>query len=147
MAVKISNAVAILACNAINGALDANGPGTLTIYNGTRPADLDEAIVAQTELATFTLPNPCFPSAVDDENGYARATANPIAPVDVEATVPEEGLVAQFYRAFDGAGTPIMDGSVTDQNGNGDCKLSDTTLLPGIQVQVFSFQSFMPEGA
>lgn len=142
MAIKLSNAVARLACDSVVDAVDVGVPvSKLIIYNGTKPANLAEAIAAQTALLSFDLPDPCFAGAADNLAGGARATANAVTP----ATVSTTGI-AQFFRVFDGDSIPVMDGVVTNQVGTGDLKLSDVNLQTGIQVQVFSWTVTMPEG-
>lgn len=141
MAIHISNAAAKAACDVLVDLFDAgSGPGTLKIYSGTRPVDVDTAISSQTVLVSFTFADPAFGSAVDANNG-GTATANAINPVTASATG-----TASFFRAFDSNGLAILDGTVSDTSGSGDLKLSSTSILSGIDVTVVSLTATMPEG-
>lgn len=142
MTVRISAAAAIAACNSINELINGgDGAATLRIYEGSRPAKVDDPITNQKLLVEFELPDPAFQDAVDTEAG-GHATANPIDPVQALATG-----TAQFFRVFDGEGNGVFDGDVTDTNGNGDLKLSSTAIIQGIDVTVVSFTTTMPKGA
>lgn len=141
MTVRISNAAARSAGDSITGLIDADAnPGKLIVYGGARPADVDTAIGAQTVLVEFTLGKPAFNPAVDANNG-GHSTANPVDVVQASATG-----TATFFRVFDGAGKAVFDGAVTDTTGNGDLKLSSTSVIQGIDVTVVSLTTTMPEG-
>lgn len=142
MAVRISTVAAIAACDVINALIDAGaGAGTLRIYGGARPANVDTAIGAQPLLVEFQLADPAFAPAVDANNG-GHATANTVDPVQALATG-----TATFFRIFDGDGNAVFDGDVTDTSGNGDLKLSSTSVIEGIDVTVVSLTTTMPKGA
>ena len=142
MAIKISNVAARKVADALTVQIDAGAAvSKLIIYDGARPADCEVAVTTQLNLVEFELPDPCFQGAVDNSASGARATANAITP----ATVSQDGT-ATWFRLFDGDGNALMDGTVTDQSGAGDLKLSDVELVTDIQVQVFSFTITQPEG-
>ncbi|MFC3724416.1 hypothetical protein [Neoaquamicrobium sediminum] len=140
MAVRISIAAAIAACDSIVASIDegAGANGTLVIYEGARPATVDTAIGAQVALVTFALANPSFAAAQDVSNS-GHATANTIDPVQADANG-----TAQFFRVFDADGNAVFDGSVTDTGGNGDLKLSSTAIIENIDVTVVSLTASMP---
>lgn len=141
MAVKISVAAAIAACDAINAFVDAGAAaGSLVIYSGERPADVETAIGAQTALVTFALGDPSFGAAVETAAG-GHATANAIDPVQAAASG-----TATFFRVFDSDGVGVFDGDVTDTTGNGDLKLSSVAVIAGIDVTVVSLTTTMPKG-
>lgn len=142
MAVKISTAAAIAACNALSDQPDVGaGPnGTLVIYEGTRPANADTAIGAQKVLVTFELANPSFGAAAD-AGTTANASAEPIAAVAASATG-----TAQFFRIFNTDGDPVFDGTVTAVGGGGDMEISSTAVVSGIDVTVVSLTAVMPKG-
>lgn len=142
MAVRIIGAAAIAACNSIVALVDAaESPGTLVIYQGSRPANVGTAIGAQTPLVTFTLNEVAFGNAVELASG-ATATANAVDNVQAQASG-----TAQFFRVFNGDGGAIFDGTVTDTSGNGDLKLSSVAVIEGIDVTVVSLTATMPKGA
>lgn len=142
MAVRISTAAAIAACNTLTSLIDAgSGVGTLVIYDGARPANVDTAVTTQTALVTFEFSDPAFASAVDANNA-GHATANLIAAVQADETG-----TASWFRVYDSDDNPIYDGTVTDTNGNGDLKVSSTAIVQGIDVTVVSLTASMPKGA
>ncbi len=104
----VSNVVALAMCNAIVDEIDVGG-GTaqLKIYGGTRPTDVDTPVGAQTLISTHNLPNPAFGNAADINPG-ARATANGM-PNNATAAA---GATATWFRIFNRAGTPVIDGNV-----------------------------------
>lgn len=141
MTVRLSNAAARAACDSINGLIDvgSGGAAKLTIYDGARPANVDDAITGQTTLVDFDLPSPAFAAATDTAGG-GHATANEIDTVQADATG-----TATFFRAFDKDGNAVFDGSITDTTGSGDLKLSSTAVISGIDVSVVSLTTTMPK--
>lgn len=144
MTVHLANAVAIVACDAINARINSgvanSGKGMLRIYSGTRPATADDALTTQSKLIEFTLPNPCFAPAVE-VGATGTATANAITPVTALASGS-----ATFFRIVNSDGIIIFDGDVTDTTGAGDLKLSTVAVVNGIDVTVVSLTAIMPEG-
>jgi len=103
---KISNASAIVAVNALTALFNVGGAGKIEYYDGTKPADADTAITSQNLLGTSTLAVTVFPTAVDS-TGSATATSNAVPQVQVTAA----GTVS-WARAFDGNGLVVCDGNV-----------------------------------
>lgn len=140
MTLRFSAAVAALACAAYTGAVDAaTTPGKLIIYDGTRPADGDEDPTTQVALVEFDFGDPAFAAPVNVTAG-AQATANPLAAVPATASG-----TASWFRIYDGDGNPLWDGTVTDTTGNGDLKVSSTTVVMGIEVSVVSLTFTQPK--
>lgn len=141
MAVRLSNAAARAACDAINNLINAGSAGaaTLVVYSGARPADVDTDVVAQVALVVFNLPSPAFAPAVDAGAG-GHATANAITSVVAAATG-----TASFFRIYNRDGDGVFDGSVTDTAGAGDLKLSSTAVIKDIDVSVVSLTTTMPK--
>lgn len=141
MALKLSNAAAILAAEAVAGRINVGAAAsTLVIYAGVAPADTDTAIGAQPVLVSFELPDPAFGAGADTNPG-GTCTLNPVDPVQALATG-----TATFFRIIDGDGVAVTQGVVTDTTGNGDLKLSSTSVISGIDVTVVSGTITMPEG-
>lgn len=132
MALKLAAAAAIAAADAVVDLIDLGAAGQLIIYSGSEPATPETAIGAQTPLVTFDLPDPAFGAATDTVNGGA-ATMNAVTPVDAAATG-----TATFFRILDGNGDALIQGSVTDTSGNGDLKVSSTSIVSGIEVTIVS---------
>lgn len=139
---QISNALAIIACDALVDQIDSGSSGAakLQIYDGAKPATLADAITTQNVLVEFDLPNPAFAGAVEGANG-ATATANAVT--DTVALADGE---ATFFRIINRDGEAVLQGDVTDVGGNGDLKLSSISIITGIEVVVVSLTATMPNG-
>ena len=143
MAIIISQAIALALVDAIHARIDAGtGPGQLEIYSGTRPANPEAAVPgASVLLVDFTLEDPAFAAAT---MVGTVATANAAQPD------PVDGLAngtATWFRILDSNNVAIMDGSVTDQTGNGDLKLATTTIVAGVPVTIVSLTGRLSTGA
>lgn len=136
---KLANAAAIAACNAVVDLIDVNGPGSLVIYGAGSgvPANADDAITDQPVLATFALPNPAFGAAADINPG-ARATANAISP-----TTGAANGTAAFFRALDGNGAPVLQGTVGTSGAQ--LNLNTTSIVTGVAVEITSWTHTQPE--
>lgn len=133
MTLSLSNAVRSTMCDALVDALDGGSPGTIKIYDGVRPANPNAAITG-TLLATVTLANPAFGSAV---NGVA-ALSDPAA-----VTAVATGTATHFRAATSG-GTAVFDGSVTPTGGGGDLTLATTSITTGLSIDVTGGSVTMP---
>jgi len=143
MALSISNAPAILMCNALVDALDlgtADPTGTIIIYSGTAPALCDDALSGNTVLAELELSNPAFGGAVDVTPG-ARATANAIA----SDPVANATGTASFFRAFDRDNIARFQGNVTATGGGGMLEVNTVSFVAGATVQITALTVTMPE--
>lgn len=133
MAMKLSAAIARAAADLIGDSVDVGTPAsTLVIYDGTEPATVDTAVTTQNELVIFELPDPAFGAAADVTGG-ALITGNAVTEVD--AIFDGD---ATWFRIYDGDGLPIMQGDVTDTAGTGNLKVSSTTVVSGIAVEIVS---------
>lgn len=130
MAVRLANAVAIAACNAIVDLLDSGG--SLVIRTGAQPATADDASTG-TVLATFTIPAPGF-GAASDGNPHANAVANAISDVTAAAT----GTAGHYEVTTTG---PVVRwrGTVTATGGGGDLTITDINIVSGNTVGVTSW--------
>lgn len=138
LATRISNAAAIAACDAIVDRLDLGGAGKVRIYSGTQPTDPDTAIGAQVLLAELTLANPAFGSAADANPG-GRATASAIT---ADSSADAAGTAA-WFRAINGSGTAIIDGSVGTSGA--DMNLNSVSITLGANVSISSWTFTVPE--
>ncbi|MDW9491679.1 hypothetical protein [Sinorhizobium meliloti] len=140
MALKLGVAAAIAAADAVVDRIDLGASAsTIVIYDGTEPATPATAIGAQVALVTFNLPDPAFGAAVDTVGG-GQATANPVTSVAAAASG-----TASWFRIINGDGTVELQGSVTDTGGNGDLKVSSTSIVAGIEVSVISLTYTQPK--
>lgn len=139
MALKLAAVAAIAAANAVVDLIDAGAAGNLIIYSGAEPATPETAIGAQVPLVNFELPDPAFGAASDTVNGGA-ATLNAVTPVDAIATG-----TATFFRILDGNDVVLLQGTVTDTAGNGDLKVSSTSIVDGIEVTIVSLVYAQPK--
>ena len=133
MAIRLSNAAAIAACNAIVDLCDVGGAGSLRIRTGAQPANGDSAATG-TVLVTFTLSATAFGAAAD-ANPHADATANAIASVNAAAAG-----TAGYYEVLDNAGTVLWTGTVTATGGGGDLTLASVSITSGQTVAVTSWK-------
>ena len=99
--------------NAISGVdqfvdnFDVGGPGSVKLYTGTKPLDVDTIPGAAVLLVTITLDDPAFGPGFD---GTDQGSADLL-------TVPRTGTAvaagtATWFRAASGAGTDLIDGTV-----------------------------------
>lgn len=140
MALKFGINTAIVAANSVVLLVDAGvDPGKLVIFDGTEPVAPGDAITDQVELASFTLPRPAFTAAVDMLDG-AECQANPI-----DSVLAAASGTAAFFRVLDGDGVVVLQGSVTDNTGDGDVKISSTSVLSGVEVSVLSLDYTQPK--
>ena len=116
------------------------GAPRISFYQGVRPA-YPEINHAATLLATFALPNDVFLDAVS-EAGQARAVAD-VANIE-EATISTSGQ-AQWWRAYNRDGLALLDGSVTNNSGNGDAKILDTNLIQGRKLKILTWNVILPQ--
>lgn len=139
MAIKISNAAAIAACNSIVDLIDAGASaGKIRIYDGTRPADPDTAVSTQTLLAELTFSDPAFGNAADGAPGGVATASSITADSSANATG-----TASWFRVVDSDGLAIFDGDVGTSGS--DLNLSSVSITSGDNVAVTSFTYTMPE--
>lgn len=117
--------------------VDTGAPaGTVEIRTGTQPAsanDPDEG----TLLATFTLADPAFGSAVD---GVITLAGVPIA------TTGDAAGTAGHARVKDGNGATVFDGSVGGPSSGEDFEMSTTTVSVDLDLELTSGQMTQPSG-
>lgn len=130
---KISNAAAVVGANAILALLNVNGPGRIDIMDGTQPADVSVAIGAQNVLGSNVLSGTAFPTAADNTQ-KATATANAIAP----GTATTAGTAA-WFRAYDGNGLAIIDGTAGVSGDTPELVLDDKTFEVNDTITVASW--------
>jgi hypothetical protein len=135
----ISNAIAILMCNAAVDALDGGaGAATIAVYGDTRATDVDTAVGAQTLLGTLTCSDPAFGDAVDDTPG-ALATASAIT-ADASADNTD---TATWFRASTSAPTACIDGNVGTSSA--DMILNTVAVVAGAEIAISAWTVFQPE--
>lgn len=104
-----------------------SGPGTITYFTGSQPANADAAETG-TALVTFTLADPAFSAAT---GGVKDLDADP----DISAVAVAAGN-AGWARCKDSAGTKVFDGSVTATGGGGDFILNSIAIVIGQTVNL-----------
>lgn len=125
MTLSLANTVRSAMCDALVDSIDGGSPGTIKIYDGTRPANPDAAITG-TLLATVTCANPAFGPA---SNGVAVLT-------DPAAVTAVATGSATHFRAATSAAVAKFDGSVTITGGGGDLTLATVSITSGLSVDV-----------
>lgn len=140
MALKISGAAAVAACNAVTTLADAaTTAGKLFIFNGIEPANISDSITTQVSLVEFELGDPVFGAATDETDG-GTAIANAVDPVSAIATG-----TATWFRLMDGDDVAILQGSVSAPLGGGDLTISSAEIITGIEVSVVSLSYVQPK--
>lgn len=86
---------------------DVGGPGTVKLYTGTKPVNVDTTPGAAVLLVTIALADPAFGPGFDGtDQGSADAINTPRT-----GTAVASGT-ATWFRAASGAGTDLIDGTV-----------------------------------
>lgn len=138
----ISNSAATSACDSIVDLLDeGSGAGTLKIYDGSQPSGPDEEVDDQNLLSEHDLSDPAFGDATDADPG-GQATANSIS----DDTSANADGTASWFRASDGDGTAVIDGDVSEEDGDGDLELNSVDITEGSNVSITDWTVTMPEG-
>lgn len=132
MATRLAAATANAMCDAANAL--ANG-GTIEVRTGAQPANA-AASATGTLLATFTLANPAYGSAV---NGVGTLDADP----DLEVNGAADGT-AGWFRIKTSGGATVRDGAVTATGGGGQLELSSTSVQTGVPVRITAGTFTMP---
>lgn len=134
MATRISVAAQNAHANGVVDLLDGgSGAGYIEIRTGSQPASVATA-ASGTLLATLPLSNPAFGAAAS-----GTATANPVT----DDTVDASGQ-AGWWRAYDGSGTAVMDGTAGESGT--DMILDNAALIQGGIVSISSFTYTAPAG-
>lgn len=133
---RIPYATASAACDAIVDRLDIGGAGTVKVYDGTQPANADTAVSTQNILCEFTLANPAFGAASNGAASMAGGTKT-------DSSANNTGT-ATWFRAFNGAGTVIIDGSVAATGGTADMIIDNTSIASGQTVNLTAWTVTMP---
>ena len=136
----ITNAIALVACDAIVDALDAGTAAVINIYDGSVPADADASIGASTLLAQLTMSATAFGAAADDTPG-AIATASAITS---DSSANATGTASYFRVLTQDAGTTCMQGTVGTSSA--DLILNTVSITIGSTVAITSFTVLLPEG-
>jgi hypothetical protein len=138
MATRISTAAAKAACDAVVDLLDGGaGAGYIEIRTGSQPATVATA-ASGTLLGTLTLSDPAFGNATTASPSVATASA-----ITSDTNADATGT-AGWFRAYDSAGTAIIDGSVTATGGGGDLTLDSTSIIAGGTIAMTSWTISMP---
>lgn len=136
----ITNALAIVALDAIVDSFDAGTAAVINIYDGSVPADADTALGAQNLLAQLVMSATAFGAAADDTPG-AIATAAAIAD---DASADATGTATFFRVLTQDAGTVLCQGTVGTSNA--DMILNTTSITSGSTVSITGFTILLPEG-
>lgn len=136
----ITNAIALVACDAIVDALDAGTAAVINIYDGAVPADADASIGASTLLAQLTMSATAFGAAADDTPG-ALATASAITQ---DSSANASGTASYFRVLTQNAGTVCMQGTVG--TATADLILNTVSITAGSAVSISAFTVLLPEG-
>lgn len=141
MTTRIANAAAAAAVNAVVDLLDGGaGAGYIEIRTGAQPASVQTA-ASGTLLGTVTLSDPAFGNATSANPSVATAGA-----ITSDTNADASGN-AGWFRAYDSAGTAIIDGSITATGGGGDMTLDNIAIVAGGTIAITSWTVQLPTGA
>lgn len=125
MATRISIPAAQAACNGVVDLLDGGaGAGYIEIRTGAQPATVATA-ASGTLLGTLTCSDPAFGNASAASPSVATASA-----ITSDTNADATGT-AGWFRAYDSAGTAIIDGAITATGGGGDLTLDSVSIVAG----------------
>jgi hypothetical protein len=142
---SVTNAIAITQCNAAVDAIDVGGTGTLLLYSGTPPANVDASLSGNTLLATLTFSATAFGAAADATPG-ATATASAIT----EDSSADATGIATFARAVSVTNGAVLQFSVAGSTG-GDAEIlvvsadANANITSGLPVSCSTFTYTQPE--
>lgn len=144
MAISLTNAAAIAACDAVVDLVDAgttDANGDLVIYDGTPPADADTALSGNTVLARVELQNPAWGAAADAApGGQSTLQGTPLSDNSIDATG-----TASFFRMFDRDNGTVLQGTVTATGGGGDIEVNSLAFQISATFTITSGTITMPE--
>ena len=109
--------------NEVSSSIDAVGIGKIRMYSGTRPSFGGASGVLLVELEMSAV---SFAPAV-----IGVITANPITPI----TAISNGS-ATWFRIVNGAGNPVLEGSVGANGSGADLELSTVVFSIGLYVVI-----------
>lgn len=133
MATRISTAAAQAACNGVVDLLDGGaGAGYIEIRTGSQPATVATA-ASGTLLGTVTLSDPAFGNATAASPSVATASA-----ITNDSSADASGT-AGWFRAYDSAGTGVIDGNITATGGGGDMTLDTVSIVAGGVISITSW--------
>ncbi len=127
------------ALDALLAKLNVGGAGTLKIYTGSPPGDVETGVTG-TLLSTLPLSATSFPASVADGTIGAKATANAIT----SDTNAANSGTAGYFRAFNGSSTGVIQGTVGTSAA--DAIISSTIITAGDTVACTSWVVHLPNG-
>lgn len=136
----ISNAAAIVACDAIVDLIDAHATlaGYLEGRSGAQPASVD-ATVTGTLLFKMDYNDPAFGAAADATPGGQATAATP----DPQDTSADSSGTVGYCRVYDGSDTAIIDGEAG--TAGADFNFDNNVINAGQTVTLDSHTIKMPE--
>lgn len=138
LAFRISNAAAIAGLNAITALINVGGAGSIKIYTGAAPTNVEDAATG-TLLGTCTFSATSFPTATDANPG-ALATASTIT----GDTSADATGTAGYYRLLAGNGTTAV-AQGTCGTATADMIFNDVAITTGGAINITSMTITLPE--
>lgn len=135
----MSVAAAIVGLDARLALLNVGGAGRIDVMDGSKPNDVSVAITSQNVLGSPSLSANAFAGAID-ANPNAQATANEI----ISAAAGNEGT-ATWFRAYDGNGLAIIDGTAGLVGASPELVLTDETFEVNDDVDIATWIIIQPE--
>jgi hypothetical protein len=128
--IRFATAVKNACLTPIRDAIDA-GPaaGTIKLYTGTIPADVQTAVTTQTLLGTMTFSDP---------SGTVATGAFTASAITQDSAADATGT-ATWARVLDSTGAAVMDVDCTVTGGGGTMQLNTTNIVIGGPILISSF--------
>ena len=105
--------------------------GTVRIYGGTVPTDVDASLGSATLLAELALGTPAFGTAAASGNDIVCTTPAPISDSSANATG-----TATFFRIFDSSAVLRAQGSAGGAGSGADMVLTQPSFVTGGPVEI-----------
>ncbi len=137
-AISFTTVVAQAKATALLTALDAGSAAIIEIYTGTIPTDADTAVGGQTKLATLT----CSATAGVVSDGAPGGLLT-FSSITDDSAADATGTAAWFRILTQGAGTTIMDGSISTSGA--DINFNSIAFTSGSAISISSLTITEPE--
>ena len=105
--------------------------GTVRIYGGTVPADVDASLGAATLLAEMTLANPAFGASTSSGNDIVCSIPAPISDSSANATG-----TATFFSLLNSSAAVLAQGTAGGGGSGSDMLLTQPALVSGGPVEI-----------
>lgn len=137
--VRLANASQQAAMDSVVDLIDAGaGPGTISIYTASQPANANTAVSGQTLLGTLTFADPAFGATTT--SGVATAGT-----ITGDNSADATGTAA-WARIADSNGATIFDCDVGEAADSATITLDSKSIVSGGTIDITAFTMTHPDG-